>query len=144
MAQNHWGRFLFPAITSSLIFREWLRVSDRNTPEQVLCQYVFLISANGKPWYQLWYFPTYWKSIITNLTTLIYSVLQTLHKEILVDGEAGKNSDLGTESQYEIEYGLFEMCRIFKVQKKVQFQKIASWKTAYWTLNEDIIINLIT
>lgn len=44
----------------------------------------------------------------------------------------------------KIEYGLSEMCKIFTVQREVQRQKIASWKTASWTLNEDIIINLIT
>lgn len=53
--QNHWKRFLSLSITLSLLFRELLRVSDRNTLEQVLYQYIllFLISANGKPHYQL-------------------------------------------------------------------------------------------
>lgn len=55
-----------------------------------------------------------------------------------------KQQYLGAETQYEIEYGPLEMCKNFKVQKKVQFQETASWKTAYWTLNEDIIINLTT
>lgn len=65
-----------------------------------------LISANGKPQYQLSNYlmfsyttPTYWKSIIINLKSFIYVVLWTLHKEGLVDGEAGKNSNLGTEIQ---------------------------------------------
>ena len=144
-AQNHWKRFLFPAITSSLLFREGLRVSDRNTLEQVLCQYIllFLISANGKPKYELnnylWNFPTYWKSIITNPKSFTYGALHTLHKEILIDGEAGKNSNLGTETQYEIKYGIIEMCKIFRVQKKVQFQETASWRTAYWTLMKTLL-----
>ena len=30
----------------------------------------------------------------------------------------------------KIEYGLSEMCKIFTVQREVQRQKIASWKTA--------------
>lgn len=51
----------------------------------------------------------YWKSIIINMKGFIYRVLQTLHEETSVNGEAGKNSSLGTETQCEIEYGLFEM-----------------------------------
>ena len=82
-----------------------------------ICQYIllFLVSIQERLQYQLsnylWYFPTYWKSVITN-KCLIYRVLQTLLKEILVDREAG------TEPQYEIEYGPFEMCKNFQVQKK--------------------------
>lgn len=72
---------------------------------------------------------TYWKSIMTHLKSFIYGFYR-LCKEILVDGEARKNSNFGTETQYEIEYGLFEMYKIFKVQRKIQFQKIVSWKIA--------------
>lgn len=86
-AQNHWKRSLFPAITSSLLFREGLRVSDRNTLEQVLCQYIllFLIRANGKPKYKLsnylWYFPTYWKSIITDLRASLMGLYRLCTKK---------------------------------------------------------------
>lgn len=74
---------------------------------------------------------TYWKSISAHLKNFLYEVLQTLHKEISIAGEAGKNNNLGTETLYELEERLSEMYTIFKIPRKVQFQKIASCKTAY-------------